>query len=317
MARPHCMLLPSRGHTEVVRVLPGAGADVNKRRTDDGEILSMVSGQGRTEIVRLLLDAGADPNAATADGTTLPIAVSAQGRAEIVRLLLDAGADPNAATADGETALHFASQWTRLDVVDLLIEAGAEVNRVSSKSHTPLTSSVCHGEDSLTVLIAQRLAMAGANLEYMVFGDWNAATIANIASKPRTAAWLSAVSGFSLAQICVSLGDGRRLCELLRRQECDTSSEYMAVAERFAVAENKPRLQLWREAQLKWAPVRHRLLHPAHRSTVACLMLIARRVLVAWQGLGLSVPAEVWFTIAEHLGRTGWPDLGRRAIAVW
>ena len=75
--------------------------------------------------------------------------------------------------------------------------------------------------------------------------------------------------------------------------------------------------RLCREAGLKWAPARHRLFHPAHRSTVLCVMLVVRRSRQR-RGFGwgwiAEIPAEIWFAIAEHLGRTGWPNGGRDAL---
>ena len=75
-------------------------------------------------------------------------------------------------------------------------------------------------------------------------------------------------------------------------------------------------MRLCREVRSRWAPPRHRLFHPAHRSTVLCVLLVARcgpsRGLAgSWIG---KVPTEVWFVIAEHLGRTGWPNEGRTAL---
>ena len=139
--------------------------------------------------------------------------------------------------------------------------------------------------------------------------------------KPLTAAWLGSVAGFSPVQICVALGNGDALRALLRRQECDPFARTAgtpALAQ-LAAAHGPPLLRLCREVRSKWAPARHGLFHPAHRSTVLCVLLVARR---RPQSLGLGwvwipqIPIEVWFAIIEHLGRIGWPSRGRDPLAL-
>ena len=56
------------GHTEIVQLLLGGGADVDKARTDDGSTpLYKAAGKGHTEIVQLLLGCGADVDKARTD----------------------------------------------------------------------------------------------------------------------------------------------------------------------------------------------------------------------------------------------------------
>ena len=137
-------------------------------------------------------------------------------------------------------------------------------------------------------------------------------------NKPLTAAWLGSVAGFSPVQICVALGNNDALRALLRRRECDPFARTAgtpALAD--LAAGDAPLLRLCREVRSRWAPARHGLFHPAHRSTVLCVLLVAR---CGPQRLGLAglwigkVPTELWFVIVEHLGRTGWPNEGRTAL---
>jgi ankyrin repeat protein len=81
----------------VLHVLVALGADVNNNK--DGETpLCMASEKGHAEVVKMLLGAGADVNkAATDDGATPLWTASYHGHAEVVKMLLSAGADVNKA----------------------------------------------------------------------------------------------------------------------------------------------------------------------------------------------------------------------------
>ena len=78
-----------RGHTEMVKVLIDAGADVH---VENDWALQWASYYGHIEVVKLLLDAGADVHAK--NDLALRYA-SANGHIEVVKLLLDAGASIN------------------------------------------------------------------------------------------------------------------------------------------------------------------------------------------------------------------------------
>ena len=64
--------------------------------------------QGDAESVRILLGAGADVNEATPEGSTALIRAAANGHVAAVKLLLEKGADASAADDNGMTALHYA-----------------------------------------------------------------------------------------------------------------------------------------------------------------------------------------------------------------
>ena len=103
--------------------------------------------QGHTESVKALLAAGADINAPSADGT-MPILVSTiNGHFELSKYLLDQGADPTIASEAGATPLYAALNmqyaprtWypqptaylqqrvTYLELVETLLNHGADVN---------------------------------------------------------------------------------------------------------------------------------------------------------------------------------------------
>lgn len=117
------------GHTEMARLLIGAGAKVRFSYMDDGNPLGRACELGHAEIVEVLLDAGASVRGSL-DGPPL-LQAAGFGHAAVVRLLLDRGADPNELHEDDETALLTAAAGGHLDVVRLLVERGAEVDAKS------------------------------------------------------------------------------------------------------------------------------------------------------------------------------------------
>ncbi|KXZ41601.1 hypothetical protein GPECTOR_372g153 [Gonium pectorale] len=80
---------------------------------------------GHTEVLQVLLGAGADKDATKKDGWT-PLYAAAQNRhVEAVAALLQAGANKEAATKDGTTPLHAATEKGHVEVVGALLQAGA------------------------------------------------------------------------------------------------------------------------------------------------------------------------------------------------
>lgn len=70
--------------------------------------LTAASSEGHTDCVKLLVNAKADVNAKDKDSTTSLMAASARGHFDVVSIILAAGADVNEQNVDGHTALMFA-----------------------------------------------------------------------------------------------------------------------------------------------------------------------------------------------------------------
>lgn len=107
-------------HTDIVRTLIAAGADVRGSTTKGFTPLMFAARNGDVEMAKTLVAAGVDVNATGADGThVLPYAIT-QGQEPFALFLLEQGANPNA-TMDGVPALHAAAgsvgpwvnEWTR------------------------------------------------------------------------------------------------------------------------------------------------------------------------------------------------------------
>jgi ankyrin repeat protein len=149
-----------KGHTEVVQLLLGAGADVNTATNNGVTPLYIAAQHGHIEVVQLLLGADANVNSATNTGAT-PLNIAAhEGYTEVVRLLLGACANVNTARNDGATPLHSAAVHGHAEVVQLLLGAGANVNSATNDGLTPLYIAAGKGHTA----VVQLLLGAGANV---------------------------------------------------------------------------------------------------------------------------------------------------------
>jgi ankyrin repeat protein len=134
------MAAAQAGHTETVRTLLDAGADVNARRGGGAKgrtALIDAAGAGHAEIVRLLLGKGADPNARGDGDATALIEAARGGHAAVAELLLERRADPNARTADGRMALHEAARAGTAASPSACSRAGAGQCRRRGGPHAP------------------------------------------------------------------------------------------------------------------------------------------------------------------------------------
>ena len=109
------MWAASERHSDVVRSLIAAGADVNARSNTGYTALMFAARAGEADSTRLLKDAGGDVNVAARDGFTALLLATLRGHIDTATFLLNNGANPNA-DGPGYTALHWAagSWWTRL-----------------------------------------------------------------------------------------------------------------------------------------------------------------------------------------------------------
>lgn len=82
----------------------------------------MAASYGHTEAVKALIAAGADVNAKTNDGKTALMKAASRQDIETVKILIAAGADVNVKTEDGQTAL---SRAKSANIAELLRKAGA------------------------------------------------------------------------------------------------------------------------------------------------------------------------------------------------
>jgi ankyrin repeat protein len=151
-----------KGHTDVVKVLTEANANVDLGDIDDTSTpLFMAVQNGHTDVVKMLVRAHADVNQARATDGSTPLFMAAQdGYIDIVEVLLAAHADVNKARTtdaqrgnagaapgsprlveEGATPLHVAAQNSHVDVIKMLLAAGADRNKASEKGWTPFKAA--------------------------------------------------------------------------------------------------------------------------------------------------------------------------------
>jgi ankyrin repeat protein len=128
----------TREHTEVIKALLAAKADVTLRNSFDFNAFTSAVAAGNQEIAALLLDAGAKVGEGASSLTPLAFAVST-GNVEMIRFLVKRGADVNQGAKSGEqTALISAIYGAQIESVKTLIELKADVNAKMKDGTTPL-----------------------------------------------------------------------------------------------------------------------------------------------------------------------------------
>jgi uncharacterized protein len=144
---------------EAVRQLIGSGINVDQLDSSNDSPLIMAAYKGHTEIVRLLLEAGADV-AAVDPGmqATALHAASYAGRTEAAKLLIEFGIEiDKQGPVNGYTALHDAIWENNIETARVLIDAGANLNLKSHEGQTPLDFAKAKHRKEIISLIEQRL----------------------------------------------------------------------------------------------------------------------------------------------------------------
>ena len=170
------------GWLELVTLLIGAGADVNRREANGRPVWDFVSTSGPScvEVWRTLVNAGLDVNSRGVKNETPLISLCAVYLAPatdpprvlshrtIVQLLLDAGAEVNVVDKYNDSPLSAASSWPgNIEVVKILLKAGADPNQVGNGTRSALFNAATHGHAH----VAQALLQARAHVEAATLGS--------------------------------------------------------------------------------------------------------------------------------------------------
>ena len=139
---------------------------------EEDQAIHKAARAGHTDVVRVLAEAGADVNSPGNIGMT-PLCQSAfSGQLTTARFLMDLGAEMNTQDDDGATALHHATQNNHLSLVCELLDRHAD-KTIQTRGLTPLAlarqlnhhdialvlddSEISDGEKSIRVFILQTL----------------------------------------------------------------------------------------------------------------------------------------------------------------
>eukprot|EP00438_Fugacium_kawagutii_P022098 Skav219842 [mRNA] locus=scaffold859:386870:387805:+ [translate_table: standard] len=140
-------------HTQVVRFLVEARADMNMATTDSETPLWFAAHLGHMEAVRFLVAARADMNIATKGGATPLLEAARHGHMEAVRFLVEARADMNIATnggaTPGATPLFVAARENHMEAVRFLVEARADMNMATNGGATPSQIAAQNGHSEV------------------------------------------------------------------------------------------------------------------------------------------------------------------------
>ncbi|KAM9347715.1 uncharacterized protein ankrd50l [Symphorus nematophorus] len=157
------------GHSEAVRLLLDAGADVDGCDGEGRTALRAAAWGGHEEIVLTLLDYGAQVDKADSKGRTPLIAAAYMGHHEAVEILLDHNAKVDLADGDGRTALSVSALCVPTaagvkgygEVASLLLEHGADPGHRDNDGMTPLLLAAYEGNDDVVELLLE----AGADVD--------------------------------------------------------------------------------------------------------------------------------------------------------
>lgn len=155
------------GHTEVVRMLLGLGANMRARDQKGDTGLHMAASNGHASVIHLLVsDFGLDPNINGCDGRTALHNASITGHTHIVEVLKQCKCEILAKDDNGSTPLHLAALNNKVDVVQTLLGMGCSPDVVDSKQNTPLHYACSLGHlDTVQVLVKGGASLTAHNLE--------------------------------------------------------------------------------------------------------------------------------------------------------
>jgi ankyrin repeat protein len=144
-----------RNDVRGVQQLIAGGANVDELDPNGDAPLVMAAYLGHTDIVRLLLEAGADVRAVDPGmkATALHAAAYA-GRTEAARLLIEHGIEiDRQGPKNGYTALHDAIWQGHTETARVIIDAGADLTLENHEGQTPLAFARARHRGDIAAMI--------------------------------------------------------------------------------------------------------------------------------------------------------------------
>ncbi|KAH8668990.1 ankyrin repeat-containing domain protein [Xylariales sp. PMI_506] len=165
------------GHTALIDLLVGHGADVNQRLGDKyrrGTALHFAVAHDQPLAVECLIKHGVDLDATdTAGQTALHVCLGKHMGLQTLRLLLAAGADVNKLIL-GATPLMQSVVTGDVDVVRAVLDAGADLEKRNGHGFTALHCAILYGSPASPASLVEELIGRGANVN--VEADQNRGT---------------------------------------------------------------------------------------------------------------------------------------------
>ena len=133
----------TRNHVEVVKMLLGIGADVNKPTATGSTPLRGAAFNGHCDAMNALIEHGADLNYANVVGQS-PLLISVmRGHLEATKLLLDKGAQHDMKTIYNHSIMHLAAGKGHTDIMKMLLDRGIKVEFYLEHDFEHFKESAC------------------------------------------------------------------------------------------------------------------------------------------------------------------------------
>jgi len=152
---------------------PEANVQVDIEKSDGSTPLMLAAAMGHTDAVRVLLDAGANVEAVGRMGATSLMMAASLGHIEVVNVLIQHGADINKKHSyAGTTALHFAAEVGHVEVIRALCRAGADLASKKSTGGVALhTAADANQTEAIKVLTSDDCAGGIDLINALLMGD--------------------------------------------------------------------------------------------------------------------------------------------------
>ena len=154
------LIAGGQGNLEMVKLLVGSGARVNRTDKSGRTPLITVSASGNTSAAELLISSGASMESSDAKGATPLIVAASYGHVELTKMLLNNKAPIDQSNyLTGARALEYAISNKHPDLVPILLKAKPDLNLQDNNGMTPLMFAAGVGDLESAKLLLQ----AGAN----------------------------------------------------------------------------------------------------------------------------------------------------------
>lgn len=134
------------GHAEIVEALIAAKAKLNEKDKDGDTALMLAIIEDNSDCIKVLIEAGANVDMINNDGDSALLIAAKNGHPQYLNWLISAKANLNVKDKNGNTALMLAIMKKNTDCVKVLIAAGANVDMMNNSGDTALLIAAANGQ---------------------------------------------------------------------------------------------------------------------------------------------------------------------------